>query len=99
VRVKLRSGESQRHRCFLQGRGLNANAVPKTHNLQALLDLVPQPVQVHPEVEEATILTNYAVLTRYPGAFDRVHEDRYRQLVAHAQRVVAWAEGIIAGGR
>ncbi len=41
---------------------------PKTHNIRTLLDLLPQDVIPPREVKETASLTDYAVLSRYPGA-------------------------------
>ena len=40
---------------------------PRTHNIGAPLDLLPDTVLVPSEVEESVSLTAYAVMTRYPG--------------------------------
>ena len=47
---------------------------PRTHNITTLLDLLPQGMVPPSEVEAAASLTDYAVLTRYPGNFEPVRE-------------------------
>lgn len=47
---------------------------------------------------EADLLTQFAVVTRYPGDLGEVDENEWRESVAVAERVVAWAEGIVEGG-
>ena len=68
---------------------------PKTHNIRTLLDLLPQEVIVPEEIEEAASLTDYAVTSRYPGDFESVDEEEYKEAVRLAETVVLWAERII----
>ncbi len=70
--------------------------VPRTHNLKALLERLPRSLHVPPEIEEAAMLTDYAVLARYPGGFEPVEEDEYQEAVEHARRLLTWAEAVIA---
>lgn len=76
---------------------LIANGVPptKTHNIRTLLDLLPQDVIVPHEVEDAASLTDYAVISRYPGDFESINEKEYKETVRLAEAVVLWAERII----
>ncbi len=71
--------------------------VPRTHNLKTLLEVLPPSFLVPSEVEEAVGLTDYAVVTRYPGDFEPVDEEEYLQAIAHARNVLAWAEKVIRG--
>jgi HEPN domain-containing protein len=71
---------------------------PKTHNIRTLLDLLPQDVFPPREVKETASLTDYAVLSRYPGDLEPVTEEEYRKTLYLAEIVVKWAEGIIKGG-
>ena len=68
---------------------------PKTHNIRTLLDLLPQEVTVSEEIEDAASLTDYAVTNRYPGDFESVDEEEYKEAVRLAETVVLWAERII----
>jgi len=68
---------------------------PKTHNIRTLLDLLPQDVIPPQEVESAASLTDYAVTSRYPGDFESVDEQEYKETVRLAETVVLWAEKII----
>ena len=68
---------------------------PKTHNIRTLLDLLPQEVIAPQEIEDAASLTDYAVISRYPGDFESVDEEEYKETVRSAQAVVLWAERII----
>ncbi len=71
---------------------------PRTHNIRTLLDLLPQDVMPPKEVKETASLTDYAVLSRYPGDLEPVTEEEYRKALGLAEIVVKWAEGVIKGG-
>ena len=62
---------------------------------RALLDLLPQGMVLPSEVEAAASLTDYAVLTRYPGNFEPVTEEEYREAIYLAEAVIYWAETLI----
>jgi HEPN domain-containing protein len=68
---------------------------PKTHNIRTLLDLLPQDVIPPQEVEDAASLTDYAVISRYPGDFESIDEKEYKETVRLAEIVILWAERII----
>ena len=68
---------------------------PRTHNIRTLLDLLPQGMGLPSEVEAAASLTDYAVLTRYPGNFEPVTEEEYREAIYLAEAVIHWAETLI----
>ncbi len=68
---------------------------PKTHNIRTLLDLLPQEVIAPQEIEDAVSLTDYAVTSRYPGDFESVDEEEYKETVRLAETVLLWAEKII----
>ena len=71
---------------------------PKTHNIRTLLDRLPEDVIPTKEVKEAASLTDYAVLSRYPGDLEPVTDEEYRKALSLAEIVVKWAEGVIKGG-
>lgn len=76
---------------------LIANGVPpqKTHNIRTLLDLLPPDIIAPQEVESAASLTDYAVTSRYPGDFESVDEEEYKEAVRLGEAVVLWAEKIV----
>lgn len=76
---------------------LIAKGVPptKTHNIRTLLDLLPPDVVPPEEVEDAAGLTDYAVISRYPGDFESIDEKEYKETVQLAETVVFRAERII----
>ncbi|MDT8300017.1 MAG: HEPN domain-containing protein [Sedimentisphaerales bacterium] len=67
---------------------------PKTHNIRTLLDLLPEEIIVPEEIEDAASLSDYAVTSRYPGDFEPVNEEEYKEAVRLAATVVLWAERI-----
>jgi HEPN domain-containing protein len=73
--------------------------VPKTHALAELLTRVETSgFEVPAEIQEATLLTPYAVEARYPGLWEEVTPADHEEAVRVAERVVAWAETVTRGG-
>ena len=70
-----------------------SRGIPHTHSIRLLLDSLPPDLLVPPGVEEAAILTDYAVAARYPGEQEPVEEDEYRRAVLLAEKVVTWVKG------
>ena len=68
---------------------------PKTHNIRTLMDLLPEDLNLREGAKGAAILTDYAVLTRYPGDLEPVTEEEYLEAIRIAETVVQWAEKII----
>jgi HEPN domain-containing protein len=52
---------------------------------------------VHPErhVRKASVLTAYAVQTRYPGDYEPVSETEFREVLEMATHVFDWAKAAI----
>ena len=69
--------------------------VPRTHSIRRLLDLVPPELSVPTTVQDAAVLTDYAVLTRYPGTPEPVSDEEFKEAVQLAEAVVSWAENIV----
>jgi len=69
--------------------------IRKTHNIGLLLNLLCEYVPIPPDVEEAAILTDYAVASRYPGDAEPVTPSEYEQAVRLAEAVLAWARRIV----
>ena len=67
-------------------------APPKTHNIRILLDLLSQVIVAPQEIEDSAGLTDYAVTSRYPGDFEPVSEEEYKEALKLAKMVVIWAE-------
>lgn len=68
---------------------------PRTHNLKILLKLLPSTRSSPVEVSKLAALTDYAASARYPGEYEAVTEEEYREAVQLAEAVVKWAETII----
>jgi HEPN domain-containing protein len=66
-----------------------------THNIRAHMDLLPEDLNLPEEAKKAPILTDYAVLTRYPGDLEPVTEEEYLEAVRIAEMVVQWAEKMV----
>ncbi len=73
-------------------------AFSRTHNIGALLDLLPLGLGVPADVEQAVLLTRYAVETRYPGTHERPTWEDYTRVLRLAQAVVDWAAEVIGRG-
>ena len=69
----------------------------KAHNIDYLITLLPPNIALPPNREEVLGLTSYAVALRYPGDYEDVTEDAYREAIHAARNVVAWAQKIIEG--
>ena len=67
----------------------------RTHNIRTLMDLLPEDLNLPEEAKGAPILTDYAVLARYPGDLEPVTEEEYLEAVRIAETVVRWAEKIV----
>lgn len=66
---------------------------PFVHDLEELLRLLERNgLKVPKYVWEADELSDYAVVTRYPGAVGPVTERRYSRAVRIATAVLRWAE-------
>lgn len=67
---------------------------PYVHDIGELLRLLEEDGETIPdELRAAKALTDYAVETRYPGLFDPVAEEDYRQALELAGRCVEWVKG------
>jgi HEPN domain-containing protein len=61
--------------------------VPRTHNIQVLMKLVPPVVRPGLTEDEERLLTNYAAVTRYPDAGLEISLGEARKALAIARRV------------
>jgi len=68
---------------------------PRTHNIGTLVDLVSDTISIPKQVEEASVLTDYAVITRYPTDTEAVEMDEYKQAVDLARTVLDWVRLIL----
>ncbi|WP_306599364.1 HEPN domain-containing protein [Geothrix sp. 21YS21S-2] len=66
-----------------------------THDLGELTDFLDENgVTIPPEVDNAAILTRYAVQTRYPGLYPALTHDDWVEAIDLAKDVVRWASGL-----
>lgn len=66
---------------------------PKTHDIAYLVELLEEKnVTVPEDVQNAKILTGYAVETRYPGDYEPVNEDDYFKAIEIAEKVLRWVK-------
>jgi HEPN domain-containing protein len=70
--------------------------VHRTHNIGLLLDQISEHVAIPEDLEEAAILTDYAVMCRYPGDTESVTTAEYEFALHLAEAVLVWAKRIIA---
>jgi len=64
---------------------------PRTHIIARLLEtLETEGITVPENLRPASDLTEYAVHTRYPGLYEPVTEDDYREALAIAEQIHAW---------
>lgn len=70
---------------------------PKTHDIAYLIELLEKGnVTVPDNVQNAKILTGYAVETRYPGDYEPVDEEDYFKAIEIAEKVLKWVKEKIA---
>ena len=64
---------------------------PWTHSIAELIELIEKTgIDIPEEIKDSVILTAYAVNTRYPGDYEFVDEEEYREAVRIAERVYRW---------
>ncbi len=64
---------------------------PHTHIIGHLLEILEQNrISVPDDVKSSVDLTEYAVHTRYPGFYEPVTEEEYREALAVTECVHAW---------
>jgi len=68
--------------------------VHRTHNIGLLLDLLSEHTGIPGDIEEAAILTDYAVMCRYPGDVEPITEPEYERAVRLAEVVLVWAKQV-----
>ena len=80
----------------LKGLLIYYNVEPEyTHNIELLINELKKFTDIPEKVNEATDLTNYAVLTRYPGEYDEITKEEYEKAVKIAKDCLDWVESII----
>lgn len=73
---------------------------PKTHDTAYLIELLEKGgVEVPENLQDAKMLTGYAVETRYPGDYEPVDEEDLRKAIEIAKEVLKWAKKEMDKGR
>jgi len=69
---------------------------PLVHDIEELLEIVNTSGTTPPkEVQEAGLLTPYAVEFRYPGSWIEISETDLQEALRTAEHVVAWADTVL----
>ena len=71
---------------------------PRTHNIGTLLDRLSGDMPTPPSAEAIGDLSRFAAVTRYPGSYEPITEEHYREALHLAEAVVRWAEEVIGRG-
>jgi HEPN domain-containing protein len=66
-----------------------------THNIEILLKELKPFTEIPESIKEATKLTKYAVITRYPGEYDALTKEGYEEAVEIARECLDWVENKI----
>ncbi|HSA32809.1 MAG TPA: HEPN domain-containing protein [bacterium] len=70
---------------------LKRKEFPPTHNIKVLIDLLPGSAGFPEKSQQASLLTMYAVNTRYPGDLYHISQKDYAEALSLAGAVVRWA--------
>jgi HEPN domain-containing protein len=71
----------------------------KTHNLVSLIKELSKHTELPEEINEAVILNDYAIQTRYPGDYTPIEEEEYNNAVMIAEKCVNWIDRKIYDAR
>ena len=69
--------------------------IRKTHSIGLLLDMLSEHVPIPRDLEQAAILTDYAVASRYPGDVEPITQSEYEQAVHLAEGILTWSRQIV----
>ncbi len=65
----------------------------KVHDIAYLVELLEKGnINVPDGIQKAKTLTDYAIEARYPGDYEPVNEEMYKDAVEIAEKVVLWVE-------
>jgi len=68
---------------------------PRTHNIGSLVELLPPNIPIPDFLKNSVGLSAYAFTVRYPGDYDSVAEEDWREAALLASQVVNWTENLI----
>ncbi|MCL1834321.1 MAG: HEPN domain-containing protein [Leptospirales bacterium] len=63
-----------------------------THNIGILLTELKKFTEIPENIKDTTKLTKYAVTTRYPGEYDEITKEEYKQSIIIAEDCLKWVE-------
>jgi HEPN domain-containing protein len=63
-----------------------------THNIGILLNEIGKFTEIPENIKEATRLTKYGVITRYPGEYDEITKENYEESIKIAKECFDWVE-------
>jgi HEPN domain-containing protein len=66
-----------------------------THNIEVLINELKKITDVPTYINETAELTNYAIVTRYPGEYQEITKEMYEKAVKTAQECIEWVENTI----
>jgi HEPN domain-containing protein len=67
----------------------------KTHNLVLLIKELSKYFTVPDEINDAVILNDYAIQTRYPGEYTPIEKNEYNEAIMVAENCVNWIKNKI----
>jgi HEPN domain-containing protein len=74
----------------------NGMTFPKTHDIGFLLDTLSEnKISIPENIHLGRMLTQYAVETRYPGEYEPVTDDEYKEALKYAECIYGWASELI----
>ena len=80
-------------KAVLLSRGID---FPLTHDIEELLEIAESSgMELTEDIQEASILTPYAVETRYPGYWFEITEADQKEAIQAAEIVIAWADDVL----
>lgn len=69
---------------------------PKTHSIGILLKLIEEAgIEIPENINQAKLLTAYAVDTLYPGDYEPVNKEEYKEALKIAEDVFKWLDNIM----
>ena len=72
---------------------------PYTHDIKGLLKIAETiALVIPPAIQQAALLTPYAVETRYPGDWMDITESDVQEALKTAEHTILWAKTILASG-
>jgi HEPN domain-containing protein len=66
-----------------------------THNIEVLLNEIKKFTDIPENIKEASLLTSYAVQTRYPGEYDEITKKEYKESIKITKDCLNWIENKI----